>query len=208
MDRDIGNKRIEMGEENWKIYQIERAREDAIKQSQHKDNMIFNGRKIKDISGMRCGKLIAIRPVDLREKQKGITTKTILWECKCDCGETIILRTSRITGKERKSCGCLRLGGRGAVKRGYQLREDMAKPNERFGNIPVIYYHTIQSRAKHRGIDFKVSINYLNDLFIKQGGACKFSGQELKFFSGKCYHDTTASLDRIDSKKPCQLPLA
>ena len=51
-----------------------------------------------DLLGQRFGKLTAIAKVE---------GKTSTWVFKCDCGNEVVLKTSRILGGQ-KSCGCLR----------------------------------------------------------------------------------------------------
>jgi hypothetical protein len=59
------------------------------------------GNPIKDITGMRFGKLIVIEITDERSK-RGL----VRWLCKCDCGKTIITLGSRLREGSVKSCGC------------------------------------------------------------------------------------------------------
>lgn len=56
-----------------------------------------------DITGQRFGKLTAIKPT----KQKDGTN--IVWEMKCDCGDTTYVSTANLGDGKRKtkSCGCL-----------------------------------------------------------------------------------------------------
>jgi len=56
---------------------------------------------VKDITGQRFGRLIAIRLMD--ERKKGLT----VWECKCDCGNMTQVLYSNLQGGNTKSCGCL-----------------------------------------------------------------------------------------------------
>ena len=60
---------------------------------------------IKDLTGLRFGRLVVIgqSDVQLRTEQK-----MTWWSCRCDCGEEIVTgRAYLITGRT-KSCGCLR----------------------------------------------------------------------------------------------------
>ena len=59
------------------------------------------GSKI-DLTGQRFGRLVAIKAVG---KDKG---KHILWECRCDCGKTTNVSTTKLTLGRTKSCGCWR----------------------------------------------------------------------------------------------------
>jgi hypothetical protein len=57
-------------------------------------------RRKKDLAGRTFGKLEVIK-----ENGKNDHGKT-LWECRCECGETVNIHTSALTGGSRKSCGC------------------------------------------------------------------------------------------------------
>lgn len=55
----------------------------------------------RDLAGQRFGKLIAIK-ICGRSK-----CGDRIWLCQCDCGNTSEIRTSSLTPKGTKSCGCL-----------------------------------------------------------------------------------------------------
>ena len=57
--------------------------------------------KAKDITGRRFGKLVAIR---LTEKR---VNGGVIWECKCDCGNTALVSSKSLIEGKRKSCGCI-----------------------------------------------------------------------------------------------------
>lgn len=56
---------------------------------------------MKDITGQRFGKLIAIRPTDKRDGTN------IIWELKCDCGNITYAGTGNLNSGHTRSCGCL-----------------------------------------------------------------------------------------------------
>lgn len=56
--------------------------------------------KVKDITGQRFGRLVAVRSL-------GFSRRKQMWECKCDCGNTIKATTSQLTTGHTRSCGCL-----------------------------------------------------------------------------------------------------
>jgi hypothetical protein len=62
----------------------------------HGNGRIFT----KDIAGIRSGKLVAIRPTETRSSGK------VVWECKCDCGNTAYVQSTHIINGHSKSCGC------------------------------------------------------------------------------------------------------
>ena len=55
-----------------------------------------------DLTGQRFGKLTALRPT---EERKG---GSVVWECKCDCGNAAFITTANLQSGRTKSCGCLR----------------------------------------------------------------------------------------------------
>jgi hypothetical protein len=58
------------------------------------------GRRARDLTGKRFGKLKAI----MRTANRGNHTA---WRCRCDCGKVSIIRTDNLTDGRSKSCGCL-----------------------------------------------------------------------------------------------------
>ena len=85
---------------------------------------------IKDITGQRFGKLVAIRPT--AERKHG----SVVWECQCDCGNLTKATTEHLRVGDAKSCGCLRK----------EIRPEFADRliGQRFGKLVV------QSSAKQR----------------------------------------------------------
>lgn len=59
---------------------------------------------------------------------------------------------------------------------------------------------TSRSACNKRGItDYEIDADYLEVLFVEQGGLCAVSGMELTLVSGKGCVATNASIDRIDN---------
>lgn len=65
--------------------------------------------------------------------------------------------------------------------------------------VPIGWYAQVQGKAKRRKILFDISLEYIYQLFKKQGEVCALSGIPL-FFG--IYHKGNVSIDRIDSNKP------
>ena len=57
--------------------------------------------KSLDLTGKRFGKLIAIKPT--LEKRNN----SIVWLCKCDCGNTAYVAADCLNSGKTKSCGCM-----------------------------------------------------------------------------------------------------
>lgn len=54
----------------------------------------------KDITGKRFGRLIVVRKTDQKPKDR------YLWECICDCGNTVYLPANGLKSGNNVSCGC------------------------------------------------------------------------------------------------------
>ena len=55
----------------------------------------------KDLTGQRFGKLLV-----LSETSKRDDNGSIVWKCKCDCGNIIETTSKRLVNKLIVSCGC------------------------------------------------------------------------------------------------------
>ena len=55
----------------------------------------------QDISGMQFDRLTAVRPTDERD-----VTGSIIWECKCECGNIVKLSVNKLHSGRVHSCGC------------------------------------------------------------------------------------------------------
>ena len=50
--------------------------------------------------GDRFGRLTAIRPTQVRR------STNVVWECHCDCGNTLLVRSALLSAGHTTSCGC------------------------------------------------------------------------------------------------------
>lgn len=56
----------------------------------------------EDITGQRFGRLVAILPTDKRQ------SRCVVWEFKCDCGNTCFKGVNNVRTGNSVSCGCVR----------------------------------------------------------------------------------------------------
>lgn len=63
--------------------------------------------KVRDLSGLRFGRLVAIRPIRRRIESQ---LDSFVWLCKCDCGGVTIATVPNLVNGIKKSCGCLLRG--------------------------------------------------------------------------------------------------
>ena len=83
---------------------------------------------MKDLGGQRFGRLSVLRPTDARKNGE------VLWECLCDCGNTVVVAGSRLKRGDTRSCGCLRKEE--TEKRASLIRLDLT--GQRFGRLTAL----------------------------------------------------------------------
>lgn len=112
--------------------------------------------------------------------------------CRCDCGvEKDVLLDNLMAGKSR---GCRKCSGMGGNKNprwvGYR-------------DIPGQLWGVLRSSARARGIPVTITIEDLQRQWETQMGRCALTGLDL-VMSSKA-KGLTASVDRIDSKRPYEV---
>lgn len=58
--------------------------------------------KFRDLTGMRFGKLVVLIATKNRQKS------SVIWKCKCDCGNICFVSSQNIVSGGTTSCGCYR----------------------------------------------------------------------------------------------------
>lgn len=148
--------------------------------------------KIKDITNKRFGRLVAVKPTNIRK------SGSVVWLFKCDCGKEKEIKNCNVTSGHTKSCGCFNT----------ETSIINGKLNRRgTKNITGVHWGRIKRHARERGYEFKIIIEYIQNLIELQNFKCALSGLPLILnientfrLTGK-YNLNTASLDRIDSSK-------
>lgn len=88
-------------------------------------------RNSKDLTGQRFGRL-TVMGLDRYEKRTGI------WNCRCDCGNVVQVRTGDLTSGNTKSCGCLLDESRN------RIRHDLT--GQTFGRLYVVCLADVPNR--------------------------------------------------------------
>ena len=93
---------------------------------------------IKNITGMRSGRLVAIRPMGYMVESNG--DRRAVWECKCDCGNYTKATCQEITMQRKKSCGCSRRKQEIVVTEEKALKDIkvIKEQTDDFGEITVV----------------------------------------------------------------------
>ena len=64
----------------------------------------MSGRKSRDLTGMKFGRLTVLRSMQESKNGRWFT----VWDCECECGVKWVARASHLTNGNTSSCGCLR----------------------------------------------------------------------------------------------------
>ena len=102
---------------------------------------------MKDLSNQRFGRLIAIRPTE--QRQSG----SVVWECTCDCGNTVFVPSSYLCSGQKRSCGCLQ-------------KESLAEKDltgRRFGRLTVIRR---TEKRMHQAVLWECKCDCGNTIFL------------------------------------------
>lgn len=84
----------------------------------HSENAKQIGKMFKDLTNQRFGRLVALYPTNKRQNA------TIIWKCKCDCGNECEVSSTCLIHKKTQSCGCI-------------ISKNLT--NQRFGKLKVLY---------------------------------------------------------------------
>lgn len=80
----------------------------------------------RDLTGQRFGMLKAVRRVP--RPADGVKTQCSFWECKCDCGKTVVIPKSYLlSDKAAKNCGCVR-AAKSAARKDKEARKPRPAP--------------------------------------------------------------------------------
>ena len=107
--------------------------------------------QLLDITNQRFGKLIALHPTDKR------LGTSIIWECKCYCGNICFISCAHLKNGDTQSCGC------NSSSKGEKIIEKILKENN-------VHYEKekIFSKLGKMRFDFYVDNKYIIEFDGKQ----------------------------------------
>jgi len=145
------------------------------------------GAVAQDLTGNRFGKII----VEGMVKSNCLTYAN----CLCDCGNHFLAKPSHLRAGGYTSCGCTR-GKKKSSNVSWKGRGKISG---------FMWSGIIRTYKKSKKVkEFKITLDYVWDLFVAQNGKCALTGVDIDFADTNEGHklgETTASLDRIDSSK-------
>ncbi len=150
-----------------------------------------------NLLGQRFGRLVVI------DSEPFIKNKDSLWKCKCDCGNIIITRGTRLKYGVTKSCGCLRKDTmRETQKRTAEQR--LKTMRETFWNKRIndnrLAYNLIKNRAVRAEKEFSLSFEECLLLFKSKCAYCD-SDEKSIIYHSKSRIISVMGIDRKDSFK-------
>ena len=136
----------------------------------------------KSIEGKRFGRLTAIRPTEERKNN------SVVWECKCDCGNTVLENQVALARGRTLSCGCMK-------KEQEQIRlEALTKENagKRFGRLTILRAVTEDGSSQ---VKYACRCDCGNEIYAQltalERGLVKSCGCLIKDFGKQKLHDLT-----------------
>lgn len=109
------------------------------------------------------------------------------WECTCDCGiKKTVSAADLQKGKTKRCFSCSTI---------YLNKQRRSTP------LTNTFWNKIERNGKVRSLEFTITKEEAYELYLEQGGKCKYTNIPLLFPSSTTKSDGTASLDRIDNTK-------
>jgi hypothetical protein len=146
------------------------------------------GAKQLNLVGTRFSRLVVLNK--LQSRVYGNNKKRI-WECQCDCGNTIKVYTSGLTSGNTKSCGCYKSEISG--DNGRNSRHKVAKKNAALRSVFATYI----SNANNRGIEFKLTVDEFYDIISQNCYYCAIEPSNL--YDKHYYAAVYNGIDRKDN---------
>lgn len=108
-------------------------------------------KRIELVSGQKFGRLTVVKYAGTNNSNRRNGT----WECKCECGNIVIVIGSYLVGGQTKSCGCLkgtRLKLGDVCRHGHLMSDDNLgkRPDEKTGSIYTFCLDCKKDEAKRR----------------------------------------------------------
>ena len=163
----------------------------------------------KDRSGQRFGSWLLLNVSGVKRLSNKINDKhTVIWiySCLCDCGKTFEVGWPDISsGRSTKCADCNIAEVLFNSQKGVSNFKNK-NPNYRgTKDIPHVFFSRAKANAEIRNLEFKITIEDMQNQWDKQNGFCYYTGHPLKFYLSKNIDKREclsfkASLDRIDSR--------
>lgn len=105
--------------------------------------------KFSDLTGQRFGRLVVVA-------FSGTVSRSRTWVCKCDCGTEVVVPFKYLSGRQKISCGCARVGPQPHRKAPNRLRPGESSFNQLFSQY--------KRSATARGLAFELTRDQFKQL--------------------------------------------
>lgn len=127
-------------------------------------------------------------------------SKRTVADVMCDCGKVEVRRLDHVKSGRTKSC-------KSCASKNTAKNHPPPTVYKGEGDLSATLFSHYRRGAEKRGIPFNVSIGYLWKLYEDQHRCCRYSGEYISLSrkarnGAPLWKEITASLDRIDSRKP------
>lgn len=152
---------------------------------------------IKDITGQRFGKLIAIERVADKITPSG--NCRAMWHCKCDCGNEKDISYNSLMYDKTQSCGCL------SIEKIKNIGKNNKKYNKYifYGDMGLCYTSDYKNCWIFDSDDYDVIANYYWHTNGKDYGMAKLSNEKNIYMHRlvmNCY-DSSVEIDHINHNR-------
>lgn len=98
---------------------------------------------LNDLTGQRYGKLLVTALEPRRRYPNG--RSAVIWKCRCDCGNALLVHVINLRSGHTRSCGCIRTSAHTALKSLYTSYRSRAKHAHRMFSIPLSAFEEMTS---------------------------------------------------------------
>jgi len=157
-----------------------------------KDKGGVNHPKYQNLTGQKIGKLFVVQYVN-KILKNGIAKW--VWECNCDCGQTIYVRTSRLNGVETNQENCQKCQGK--INSQKRILSD-------YQSIKNNVFSVYRKKALSKGLNFDLTFDNFQNMIVQN---CYYCGQEPEIHNTDLYklHESEPfkrnGIDRINSSE-------
>lgn len=131
--------------------------------------------KIKDLTNLRFGRLVAIEKTDKR------INRCVVWKCKCDCGNYCEVKSNNLLTGHTQSCGCLNKESCSKVGKQSQIIDETGK---QYSKLTVLSFNSLKGHNAYWncqcdcGNKIVVAGNHLRSGHTQSCGCLKSIGEE------------------------------
>lgn len=134
-----------------------------------------------DFTGQRFGRLLVI------EMAPQIKKKQVLWKCKCDCGNEVIVNRRELKAGHTKSCGCLH-------------KELLRKPPGEAALTQL--FNSYKGAARRRNYEFRLTRDEFKSLVTSNCYYCGKPPERVQYGKNHSYGGLQRNgIDRVNNTK-------